>query len=300
MRVFRRTAIATALVVVASFVGFHATAHAADPVESITLSPTSKTYKVDPGQTFQDSLTVVNDGGTAYDFVVYAAPYSVASGPYDKPDYTTTTGNADAYSWFQFQQTSWHVEAGQTLTVPFTVYVKKNAAPGGHYGVLFAEIQPSEDSSGTTTLVRKKRVGTVIYATVSGDVRLSGQLAGTDIPWFQSTAPLNVTSSIQNTGNSDFVAHVSYQVSDIFGSVKFTTEGNYVVLPSTTRDVIQSWPGVPWFGLFKARITTTFLETTNTRESYVLVMPIWLVLLVSVMVVSGGIYAIWRHISRTR
>lgn len=300
MRIFRRTAIAILLGVVVSLVGFHAEANAADTVENITLSPTSKKLHVDPGQTLQDSFTVVNDGETAYDFIVYASPYSVQSGAYDKPSYTSTASNADAYTWVQFQQTSWHINAHQTLTVPYTMHVKKNAAPGGHYGVLFAEIQPQQTASDGTSLIRKKRVGAVIYATVSGDVHLDGAMSGVTIPWFQTSAPFSVTSSVKNTGNSDFSATVLYQVSDVFGSVKYSMQGEYIVLPSTTRDITLSWAGSTWFGLFKARVTTSFLTTKDVRESYVLIMPIWLLLLVSATVISGGIYALWRHVPRSR
>lgn len=300
MRFFRRTVTAALLVAIVSLTGFQTIAHAADPVESITLSPTSKKLHVDPGQILQDSLTVVNDGDTAYDFIVYASPYSMASGAYDKPSYTSTASNADAYTWFQFQQTSWHIEARQTLYVPYTVHVKKNAAPGGHYGVLFAEVQPAETTTDGTALIRKKRVGTVVYATVSGDVRLGGSMLGTSIPWFQSSAPLDITASVKNTGNTDFTATVLYQISDVFGSVKYSMQGEYAVLPSTTRDITLSWASAPWFGLYKARVTTTFLDTNDVRESYVLIMPIWLVLIVSTVVISGGIYAMWRHFSRSR
>jgi len=262
---------------------------AAEPVESITLTPTSKTYKVDPGQVFEDSLTILNDGDTAYDFTVYGSPYSVESGTYD-PSYTSDAANADAYTWVQFKQATWHAEPHQTIKVSYTVHVKKNASPGGHYGVLFAEVQPAD----TSGLARKKRVGAVIYATVSGDVNLKGASAGTNIGWFQSSAPLKATTSIQNTGNSDFTAKISYQASDIFGSVKYKFQSDYVILPATTRDITLSWAGVPWFGLYKVQLTTEFLGQTNIGESYVLIMPIWLVTLLGAVIVSGGIYAIWR------
>jgi hypothetical protein len=299
MRIFRRTAITAFLVVAVSFVTpWTDAARAADPVESITLSPTSKTYKVEAGQTFEDSLTILNDGQTAYDFTVYAGPYSVTSGSYD-PNFTSTAANADAYTWIQFKQTTWHAEPRETLKIPYTVHVKKDASPGGHYGVLFAEVQPST-GAGESTLARKKRVGAIVYATVNGDVHLSGEKVTTSIPWFQSSAPLKVVASVKNTGNSDFTTRVTYEVSDVFGSVKYNLQSDYVILPSTTRDMTLSWADAPWFGLYKARVTTTFLETTSVVESYVLIMPIWLVLLVSGMVVAGGAYAGWRRSHRTR
>lgn len=298
---FRTAAAVTCIVMAAVFmVGtLPAQVDAADPVESITLSPASKSYKVDAGQTFDDTITVVNDGDTAYDFTVYTAPYSVKDGTYD-PNFTEVTSNSDAYTWVQFKQTTWHAEPRDTLKVPYTVHVKPNAAPGGHYGVIFAEVQPADSGSGTSTLARKKRVGTILYASVSGDIRLEGHIAGTTIPWFQSRAPLTANMTVQNTGNNDFTAKVTYRISDIFGGIKYTAKSEYVVLPSTTRDITVQWAGAPWFGLYKARITTDFLNTTSIVESYVLIMPVWMVLLFGVAIVSGGIYAIWRWSHRSK
>lgn len=300
MQFIRKSAIALLFAVAVLLVSTPVqTARAADPVESITMSPTSKTYKVDPGQTFDDTLTVVNDGDTAYDFTVYAAPYSVNNSAYE-PNFTSTVANADAYTWVQFKQVLWHAEAHETIKIPYTVYVSKKASPGGHYGVLFAETQPTTSNDVAATLGRKKRVGAILYATVSGDVKLSGKVAGTKINWFQTGGSLTITSSVNNTGNSDFIATVTYQVMDIFGSVKYDFTGEYAVLPSTTRDIHLGWANTPWFGLYKVHVTTAFLDQKESAESYVLVMPMWLVWLIGGVVLTGGVYAGWRHFSRSR
>lgn len=300
MQFVSKTAIALLFAMAVLLVSTSAeTARAADPVESIAMSPTSKTYKVDPGEAFEDTLTVVNDGDTAYDFTVYAAPYSVKNSAYE-PNFTSTVANADAYTWVQFKQVLWHAEPHETIKIPYTMYVNKKASPGGHYGVLFAETQPTNSVDGAATLGRKKRVGAILYATVSGDVKLSGKVDNTKINWFQTGGPLAVTSSVNNTGNSDFIATVTYRVTDIFGSAKYSYKGEYVVLPSTTRDINLGWASTPWFGLYKVYVTTAFLDQKKSAESYVLVMPVWLLWLVGGVVFIGGVYAAWRHFSRSR
>ena len=271
-------------------------AQAADPVESITLTPTSRTYKVNAGQTFQDTITILNDGQTAYDFIVYAAPFSVTSGSYAQ-DFTSMKANADAYEWVQFSKTTWHVEPRQSVKVPYTVHVKEHAAPGGHYGVIFAETQPPADAS---SLARKKRVGSIIYATVNGDVRLSGNVESTDLPWFQSSAPLKAQTSVKNTGNSDFLASVKFRVMDLFGSVKYEKNSDYEVLPQTSRDITMQWDKVSWFGLYKTQLQVQILGNTTATETYVLIMPIWLVLLFGFMVTSGALYGLWHRTNRSK
>lgn len=266
-----------------------------DTLESITLSPTSKRYQLDAGAVTQDKLTIVNDGSTDYDFILYARPYSVQGVTYE-PSFEATPANADAYEWVQFDQSRYSIKAGQTLEIPYTLRVPANEAPGGHYGVIFAETQP-EQASGTS-VVRKKRVGSIIYATVNGTYTTGGQTLGIDIPGLQFRAPLTSKMTVENTGNADFETTMSLRVSDVFGGVKYEEEKRYIVLPATTREMVIEWRDAPWFGLFKAQLNATYLDTTESKESYVLMVPRWMLVVVAIALVGGGVYVALRRRSR--
>lgn len=270
--------------------------HAADssPRESITLSPVKERYTLDAGSSKTDELTVVNDGETAYDFIVYARPYSVHNETYDNPDFTSQTPTTDVYQWVQVSQAKYHVNAGQTVKVPYTIRVPQNATPGGHYGVLFAETQPA-DTSGGNSVVRKKRVGMIIYATVNGQFQMGGEGLGTSIPFLQFHAPLSATSRIKNTGNSDFVVNSTYRITDLFGGEKYRVNKDYVVLPQTTRLMTFNWDNAPWFGLFKTEVKTSFLDQNNDTSKLVLLVPRWLLIVLAVTIAGGVIYALLRR-----
>ncbi len=263
--------------------------------ESITLSPTSRKYTMDAGETISDKLTIVNDGKTDYDFLVYARPYSIQDNKYTNPDFTNPTKNADLYGWVQFPKTKYHAKAGATVEVPYTISVPPKAAPGGHYGVIFAEVQPGEDQEASgNTIMRKKRVGAVVYATVNGKVILSGSDAGSSIPFWQVEAPMTVSAAAKNTGNTHFTDSVRMTVRDALGNVKYQSTADYQVLPGTTRTIDSEWRGAPWFGLFKVELEQKFLDKTVKTEGYVLMMPRFLPVLLLVMIVIGGAYAIRR------
>lgn len=266
-------------------------AFAADSIESITLSPSNKSYTVDKGQLVNDTITVLNDGDTPYSFTVYAAPYSVKDQAYT-PDFITSAPRGDAYTWIQFSQTTWQLEPHQKVSIPFTMRVSATAAPGGHYGVIFAEVQPGGVSGGTS-LSRKKRVGCIMYVTVNGDLKMTGHLSDTSIPWFQPSAPLHTSVSITNTGNGDFPADVSLKVSDLFGNVKYQSQNQYPILPDTTRKIDIDWRDSPWIGVYREEITTTFLGATEVKSGYVLILPRWMVfviLLVGLVYVADALH----------
>ncbi len=271
-------------------------AFAEDPLSSITLSPVDKHYTVEPGEVINDSYIILNDGQTPYDFTTYAAPYSVQDKTYD-PNYDdTTVPRADVYKWVAFSQAKWHAGPRERLTVPFTIRVPENASPGGHYGVLFSETQPTDNQG---SIVRKRRVGCVVYITVKGNNTVKGELKSISTPWYQPYAPLTSTVEIQNTGNSDFPVTSSIVVKDLFGNTKYSHEEERYVLPETTRIVDISWEGSPWFGLYTTSVGVTMLGKTQTKNQLVLIAPNWLFIVIGLGILLGVIDVMRRRKSST-
>lgn len=269
-------------------------AHAAEPsdtiIESIVLSPVSKHYEVDAGASTSDTFKVINDGKAAYDFVVYARPYSVSDESY-QPDFISKPQNADAYKWVQFDKPSYHIEPGQTVEVSYTIRVPKGSTPGGHYGVLFAETQPSGETQGNV-VKRTKRVGAILYMTVKGDVRTGGSLLGVDVPFLQFNRPLTTAQRVKNTGNVDFAATTNLKVYDLFGGQKFATTREYPVLPQTIRRAAVEWPDASWLGLYRVELTTSFLDTKSSSTHYVLLVPVWVYLTLGLLIGARVLYAV--------
>ncbi|MDQ5932605.1 MAG: hypothetical protein QG649_690 [Patescibacteria group bacterium] len=258
--------------------------------ESILLSPTNKRYELQSGQTKRDSFKVVNNGGTAYTFFVYARPYSVDNENYDV-NFDSDVANADAYKWVQFDTTSFQLKPGDSVDVSYTLRVPENATPGGHYGVLFAETQPAEQNGGTV-IAQKKRVGAILYTTVDGTVTRAGKYLGQDVPFFQFSAPLKVRQRISNSGNTDFTVRSSVSVSDIFGGLKYKNEKEATILPAKTRSINNDWPMPAWIGVYKVEQTAQFLDEKRTSTNYVLLIPVW-VYITTVLLIGGRVlYAV--------
>lgn len=267
-------------------------AHAAER-ESITLSPVSKQYQLKAGETRSDELTIINDGETTYEFTVYAQPYSVSNEEYD-PDFFNERDNTDVYKWIKPERTRYRLAAGETTKVSFTVTVPEGARPGGHYGAIFAETQPAGSAEGNS-VARKKRVGTIIYATIEGKYRIGGALQEVSIPTLQLKTPLVTETRVKNTGNTDFKADLSLTVADLFGGVKYAETKAYQVLPETTRKMTMKWSNAPTFGLFKVSVSTKFLDENTTKDSYVLMAPLGAYLATVVVLFIGIIFFVQRR-----
>jgi hypothetical protein len=290
--------IKTALLAVALAGSLTAVANAAqatgnDTSESILLSPTDKRYNLDAGATVSDSFKIVNDGRTEFNFVTYARPYSVNNEDYT-PDFASKAQNADAYRWVQFDKPSYLIKPGESVDVKFTLRVPENTTPGGHYGVLFAETQPTDPVQGTSVL-RAKRVGAIMYVTVKGDVKLSGAFKGTDVPTLQYNAPLKIRQKVSNSGNTDFSVSSSVRVYDVLGGLKYKSDKNVSVLPGTTRAILNDWTNPAWLGVYRVEQRAKFLDTDRSSTSYVLLVPVWVYLTLVLLIGGRVLYAVARR-----
>lgn len=261
--------------------------------ESITLSPVSKRYELKAGEVRSDELTIINDGETRYDFTVYAQPYSVTNENYD-PDFFNERDNTDIYKWIRPEKNRYTLAAGESITVTYTITVPTGARPGGHYGAVFAETQPAGDTRGNS-VARKKRVGTIIYATVEGQYRTGGALKDISIPRFQLKSPLQTNTRVQNTGNTDFATDLALSVTDMFGSVKFAESKSYQVLPETTRKMTMQWANAPSFGLFKVSVTTKYMDEQTTKVGYTLMAPLGAYLVVILTLFAAIIFFVQKR-----
>lgn len=259
--------------------------------ERITLSPSSTTLKLDAGQTARGSMKITNNGDVAYGFNVYARPYAVTNERYD-PDFTNQTANTSVYKWVQFDQTAYQINPGETIEVTYAIRVPTNAAPGGHYGVLFAET--NERGLEGTGVARKKRVGNLLYVTVNGAYKTSGELQEFILPFWQYRAPVESSARIKNTGNVDFKAKVNTTAKDLFGRTKFVYNGDPIVLPDTTRLAEMKWEKAPAFGLFNVRQTVEFLGQKHESGGFVLIAPRWFPVALILILVATGAYALYR------
>lgn len=261
--------------------------------ESITLSPTKRIYTEDRGKVINDKLTILNDGETDYDFIAYARPYSVADSNYNTPNFDTPVKNADLYKWVRFEQVRYHAKAHETIYVPYTINIPENAAPGGHYGAIFAEIQVDNAKQKGSALARTKRVGMLTYLTVNGSIVQAGTDKGVSIPFWQAEPPMIASTTLKNDGNVHIDETVVMTVRDVLGNIKYRSSKDIQVLPDTERVLDSEWEKSPWFGLFKVEVERKFLDKTQVSSGYVLMMPRFIPFITILLLIMGGVHAIY-------
>lgn len=268
-------------------------AHAAEgDAEAITLSPASQDLKLSAGEIYKGSFKVINSGKEIFTYSVYPRPYFVVDENYD-PTFEKIGTNTDLFEWLSFESASYTIKPGETREIPYSIRVPATASPGGHYGVVFAESQPPKES--TQSVIRKKRVGMIVRATIEGKSILKGSVLSSSAQFWQTIPPLRASVRIKNDGNTDFQSTNTLIVKDMFGNVKQKIIKQIVVYPGTIRKLEMSWDDAPWFGLFKVEIESKLLSQSDSATHYVLILPRWLALTVLVFSVGGVSYVLLRR-----
>ena len=221
----------------------------------ITVSPASTEISVNPGDSLTKSIDVINGGTDAFKVKIFTAPYRVIGESYD-PQFTQLPGTVDAASWVSLGSSAATVNSLKVLNVPYTLAVPIGTVPGGYYVVIFAETTPLTTSK-SSGVVSHNRVGNILYITVNGTVKQSGTLSSTQLPFINSTGPINIATIVSNTGGIHFVTKAVYSVTDLFDKEVFTATQEKFVLPQTVRSISVAWTPPSVFGIYTIHRSAT-------------------------------------------
>lgn len=276
-----------------------AVAHADAEGVEITISPTTTRLELSAGQTYEGKLTVLNSGSEGFDFKVYAAPYQAQNERYD-PDFTNEIARTQISRWVSFDQVDYRLEPRESIEIPYVISVPESIPDGGQYGAIFAETTGEGATGGQASITSQKRVGTLLYASTDGNTIEEGSLLSSNAGFMYAQLPITLNQRIENKGNTDFIVNTVVRVSNIFGRTLHTQSKENTVLPGSVRATTQQvTEGVFPAGLYKLTAETTFLGKTTVSTHWVLLAPLWaVVILIGIIVVI--IWGIRRVVSKPR
>jgi hypothetical protein len=201
-------------------------------VESWALAPASSddpnqagnrpelSYVSDAGAVVQDKVTVYNFGTVPLTFKVYATDaFNDEQGqfallPGDKAP-------ADVGTWVTFAQGSITVLPRQQSTIPITIKIPADAAPGDHAGAILASSPTLGTGSQGQVVTLDRRTGTRLYVRVNGGLVPDLAVDRVATKYHQSGNPLGgsatVTFRISNRGNIRLSGTPTVSIAGPFG-----------------------------------------------------------------------------------
>jgi len=267
------------------------------------------TYTADPGAELPDAVTLFNYGTAQLTFRVYGVDaFNTADGAID-----VTPGTDDpteAGSWVTMAQEFITVSPGQQVTIPFTLTVPENAAPGDYRGAILASNQSRSTGNEEQVVILDRRTGTQLFVRVNGP--LSTELAIEDLSTDYEPAlnPLagtaTVSYTIVNRGNVTLSGSSAVSVGGPFGLGKQTlAQSDFgTLLPGGAVPVTLTVENVPAFGVATTEVILNpegqdVQVSEISRSSNTLAIPIAVLFgLLIILFAFLGVRAYRRHQQR--
>lgn len=252
----------------------------------LQISPVSKRLLlIKPGEVIEETLKVINTGDREMTIEVYTTPYFISS---NAPGLSFESENryTQISRWTQFLSESgkyidrltFNIGPEESKDIKYKISVPKDAASGGQYASIFAEVVPGEAQGITTTT----RVGMTIYASIDGeDPRIGSVITNVKSQHLSIDGKINVTADIDNTGNIDFQSSAELKLSTIFGEELRNNTTVLTVFPESVNTISATLDSSA-IGLFRLSYKIKATEDVIIEGSH-------LVLVASPFVVGLGI-----------
>lgn len=274
----------TALIIVLGVAGALWSASAA---HAVTVGPVRLDFFVNPGDTASGTMMVQNEQDQQETFYPSFQKFTENNGV---KSFSNDSG--DLAGWFALPA-SVTLKPGEQKTIPFTVAVPKNAAPGGHFAVMWWGTAPPTAANGQQVSV-VTRAGILIYMTVAGDIHEGMTVTNFSANgggWLFFGYPISFSSSLFNDGNVYETPTGTVTVYNMLGMVSAQLPANpngSSILPQSTKDFPAIWQSNPWaFGLYHAVMTVTYGQNsqTITASKWFFVLPLWTTLGVIIVLI---------------
>ncbi len=287
-------------VLAASLLAVPLSAHAAPPGAEITLSPAKTTLadKLQPNTLYRETFTMINSGTAPATVHLWATPYSVQNERYT-PDYSTHNDYNQLSRWITFQQPSYHLKPGQTVTVPYTITTPASLPAGDQYAMLMAEMTNDQSAATGNSVQTKSRVGIKLLAHTVGQTTAKTTVQLPHLPLVIASQRYDFPLTFHNQGNVDFEGTYHITVTSIFNDTPVYEKTRTVqVLPETKRALQIPWSIQQNIGLYRievsAETTHGVVKTTRTVLAMTTLGMIALLVLL-VIIISGSTHMILRH-----
>lgn len=261
--------------------------------EIMTLSITPLFYDVTiaPGDSWTSSIKVTNPN--PYEVAIALGPHALE--PADESGHSTLLPLSDPTlegassllaNWISLTATGAFVGKEQSVEVPFTIRVPKDAPAGGHYAAIIVETKPGAGGGNGASASVVSGLSALVFVRVPGDVIEAGEITN-----FSAKPTLALT--FQNTGTTHLRPQGVISIFNIWDKEVdkiFINQDSPLgyVLHKSSRTFSSDWrppTGLRNLGRYKAIATLTY--GNEARQNVASTTYFWVVPVKQIMIVLG-------------
>ena len=171
---------------------------------SLSVTPTLFEMSAVPSQTWNSSVKIINNNKT--DITVYAqvvnfAPQGEQGEGKFLPVFEKATEGSTLAEWISISSEPILIEPEKSFSIPFTVSVPQNAAPGGHFAAILIGTKPPK-TDGSIKVQTSQIVTSLFFVKIAGDVKEEGTVREFRVVnSFVDTPKANFEVRFENKGN---------------------------------------------------------------------------------------------------
>lgn len=273
-----------------------------DTTNIFTVTPMNHNLNLDAGEVYEGYVTVANPANAAKDFnyKVAVSPYAVVGEDYTA-DFLSETARTQIADWVTVENPTGTLKPNETVNVKFKITVPETAPAGGQYAALMVSSNTDTAAGAGVSVNNVFEMASIIYANISGDTIVDGEVIENTIPGFVTATPIRVSALLENNGNAHEIARINLEVRSFFSATPiYPTPGesgviNEVIMPETSRYVTRDITGISPLGVYEVTQTINYLGENHQVKQVVVACPIWfmaLVLLTVIGVVATIVYRV--------
>ena len=272
------------------------------PDPSIKYSQSWFIYTINPGETKDDEILIVN----STDETQIVKLYAVDSVPNNRGNFALEAEDAsrdDIGAWIVLSKNFVELEPNTSIKVPFTITIPKNADVGEHSGGIIIQKAQKSDLNKVSGASIQTRVGVRVYETVPGEIIRNVKILDFAVkPTVDKNNVQNysITLDVLNESNISLQARTDLKISG-WGKIKYFTRskfsGGVVIDLADITDFFKGevlsrdwqllrdqkvstsweWPR-PRFGRYTFHVTIQYgdepnVKTTETKSITVTIVP---------------------------
>lgn len=232
-------------------------ARAQSPTNTLTLTPPSFEYTVEPGGSVSDTLRLENSTDRPLKIRAQKRNFT-AQGEEGDVNLTEESNTFSLASWLSVAPEEIIIPARSRQTFTFSINVPKDVEPGGHFGsVVFATVPESNlDSTG---FLLSQEIGALILVKVNGDVNEKAVIASfAPTSPFYEFGPVTLDARVQNLGNVHLRPTGIVELTDMFGNKQHINLESRNVLPESVRKLSAILDNKLLFGRYTATLNVSY------------------------------------------
>jgi hypothetical protein len=256
----------------------------------LTAIPPRLEVKVDPGQVITKEIKVRNESKvervintTVKDFIVTDDNGT----PIQIEGLDETSNRWASSSWVQVSPSNYKLKPGETKSLMVTIITPDDPTAGGHYAMVLHsprnEVTLNETGSAVETFV-----GTLLYITVSGDIKENAQVKEFSAPSFLEYGPVDFKTIVTNFSDIHITPIGAINIKNWFGGQTASLAlPSTNIFPSTSRELKNTLQRKWLFGRYTANLEAGYGTTGQAVTAALIfwVIP-WRLILLLIAVIA--------------